>query len=720
MNREEARVYIKGKLSDYLILRGLSQECVHQGKFFRCLSPNHEDKHPSMRYYKSSNIVHCFSCHVNYDTLDLIGFDFGLSDYNSKLLKGCEIFGVTLDNQATKDAGSPEHGKKPDNSQKVFSFTGNPATSHSDAKELEGSSKVKDYSEYIEKSKLNRDQAKAYLVKRKISPDLADKFGLGVAKYFDKDLNKSMDMLVIPNPAEKSAVLRNLDDSCASGDRYRKLGRSGIWNADAFRKGKQLGMTVLIVEGELDALSVLTCGGLAVALGSTENYQQVVPVLNDMFGDPNSVPYLLLALDNDEAGRKCAKDLSDVLAAAHYTHKVVDLFCDCNDANEALNRYPKLFAETISSCRTVEGLAQWEFRQQRSGLAYRQAFVDAVEKDKYRPVLSTGYTLLDEAFEGGLASGLTFIGAIPSLGKTSFVLQMADHLASQGNDVLYFTLEMSVNELFARSISRFTYLTCRDDRKLSEPEISRLAKTTSGILLGRKYSNYSPEEMALIQSCMNQHSQLLQHFFPFEGVASYTVNDIYNVVDDFITKIGTRPVVIIDYLQILAPMSDRMTDKQATDMDVKMLKQISRQFDIPVIAISSFNRKSYGNASFEAFKESGLIEYSADVMLALQFKSLKYPEPDTMDVDEEKARNPRNVELVVLKNRLFPTGQKIFYQYDARYNYYEERCLSTKEELAAKGLLEDYSDEKKQKGKDADEVKPAPASCRDAVLNMCH
>lgn len=690
MNREEARVYIKGKLSDYLILRGLSQECVHQGKFFRCLSPNHEDKHPSMRYYKSSNIVHCFSCHVNYDTLDLIGFDFGLSDYNSKLLKGCEIFGVTLDNQATKNSGSSEHGKKPDNSQKLFSFTGNHAKSQSDAKELEGSSKVKDYSEYIEKSKLNRDQAKAYLVKRKISPDLADKFGLGVAKYFDKDLNKSMDMLVIPNPAEKSAVLRNLDDSCDSGDRYRKLGRSGIWNADAFRKGKRLGRNVLIVEGELDALSVLTCGGLAVALGSTENYKQVVPVLNDMFGDPNSVPYLLLALDNDEAGRKCAKDLSDVLAAAHYTHKVVDLFCDCNDANEALNRYPKLFAETISSCRTVEGLAQWEFRQQRSGLAYRQAFVDAVEKDKYRPVLSTGYTLLDEAFEGGLASGLTFIGAIPSLGKTSFVLQMADHLASQGNDVLYFTLEMSVNELFARSISRFTYLTCRDN-KLSEPEILRLAKTTSGILLGRKYTDYSPKEMALIQSCMNQHSQLLQHFFPFEGVASYTVNDIYNVVADFIAKIGTRPVVIIDYLQILAPMSDRMTDKQATDMDVKMLKQISRQFDIPVIAISSFNRKSYGNASFEAFKESGLIEYSADVMLALQFKSLKYPEPDTMDVDEEKARNPRNVELVVLKNRLFPTGQKIFYQYDARFNCYEERCLSTKEELAAKGLLEDYS-----------------------------
>ena len=719
MNREEARLYLIGKMEEYLLQRGLSDACVHHNWHFRCFSPDHEDKHPSMSFNRSANKVHCFGCGVTYDIFDLIGLDYGLKDYNSQFQKACELFNVTVDNKAVKNSRSPEHGKKPDNHQKIFSFTGNLAKSQSDAKELEGSSKMKDYSEYIEKSKLNRDQAKAYLVKRKISPDLADKFGLGVANYFDKDLNKSMDMLVIPNPAEKSAVLRNLDDSCDSGDRYRKLGRSGIWNADAFRKGKQLGMTVLIVEGELDALSVLTCGGLAVALSSTKNYKQVVPVLNDMFGDPNSVPYLLLALDNDEAGRKCAKDLSDVLAAAHYTHKVVDLFCDCNDANEALNRYPKLFAETISSCRTVEGLAQWEFRQQRSGLAYRQGFVDAVEKDKYRPVLSTGYDLLDEAFEGGLASGLTFIGAIPSLGKTSFVLQMADHLASQGNDVLYFTLEMSVNELFARSISRFTYLTCRD-RELSEPEILRLAKTTSGILLGRKYEKYSPEEMALIQSCMNQHSQLLQHFFPFEGVASYTVNDIYNVVDDFITKIGTRPVVIIDYLQILAPMSDRMTDKQATDMDVKMLKQISRQFDIPVIAISSFNRKSYGNASFEAFKESGLIEYSADVMLALQFKSLKYPEPDTMDVDEEKARNPRNVELVVLKNRLFPTGQKIFYQYDARFNCYEERCLSTKEELAAKGLLEDYSDEKKQKGKDTDEVKLAPASCRDAVLNLCH
>lgn len=715
MNREEARKYLIGKMEEYLLQRGLSDACVHHNWHFRCLSPDHEDKHPSMSFNRSANKVHCFGCGVTYDIFDLIGLDYGLKDYNSQFQKACELFNVTVDNKPAKNSRSPEHGKNPDNSQKLFSFTGNPATSHSDAKELEGSSKVKDYSEYIEKSKLNRDQAKAYLVKRKISPDLADKFGLGVAKYFDKTLNKSMDMLVIPNPAEKFAVLRNLDDSCDSGDRYRKLGRSGIWNADAFRKGKRLGMTVLIVEGELDALSVLTCGGLAVALGSTENYQQVVPVLNDMFGDPNSVPFLLLALDNDEAGRKCAKDLSDALAAAHYPHKVVDLFCGCNDANEALNRCPNMFAETISSCRTVEGLAQWEYRQQRSGLAYRQGFVDAVEKDKYRPVLRTGYDLLDEAFEGGLASGLTFIGAIPSLGKTSFVLQMADHLASQGNDVLYFTLEMSVNELFARSISRFTYLTCRD-RELSEPEILRLAKTTSGILLGRKYSNYSPEEMALIQSCMNRHSQLLQHFFPFEGVASYTVNDIYKVVADFIAKMGTRPVVIIDYLQILAPMSDRMTDKQATDMDVKMLKQISRQFDIPVIAISSFNRKSYGNASFEAFKESGLIEYSADVMLALQFKSLKYPEADTMDVDEEKARNPRNVELVVLKNRLFPTGQKIFYQYDARFNYYKECCYSTPQDLARCGYLEDYSSEPKNQ----DKPKSGSNSCLDAMLNMCH
>ena len=133
MNREEARKYLIGKMEEYLLQRGLSDACVHHNWHFRCFSPDHEDKHPSMSFNRSANKVHCFGCGVTYDIFDLIGLDYGLKDYNSQFQKACELFNVTVDNKAVKNSRSPEHGKKLHNSQKVFSFTGNPATSHSDA-----------------------------------------------------------------------------------------------------------------------------------------------------------------------------------------------------------------------------------------------------------------------------------------------------------------------------------------------------------------------------------------------------------------------------------------------------------------------------------------------------------------------------------------------------------------------------------------------------------
>lgn len=84
---------------------------------------------------------------------------------------------------------------------------------------------------------------------------------------------------------------------------------------------------------------------------------------------------------------------------------------------------------------------------------------------------------------------------------------------------------------------------------------------------------------------------------------------------------GKTPLVIVDYLQIVAPYNERATDKQNMDKAVLELKRISRDFKLPVIAVSSLNRMSYGQRiSMEAFKESGAIEYSSDVLIGLQLR----------------------------------------------------------------------------------------------------
>ena len=123
---------------------------------------------------------------------------------------------------------------------------------------------------------------------------------------------------------------------------------------------------------------------------------------------------------------------------------------------------------------------------------------------------------------------------------------------------------------------------------------------------------------------------------------------IRETAEKHISITGKRPVVIIDYLQILSPYNERYTDKQNTDKAVLELKRISRDHKLPVIAISSFNRMSYnGGAKMEAFKESGAIEYSSDILIALQAKGAD----KDINITEEKKKNPRDIELVILKKK---------------------------------------------------------------------
>ena len=97
---------------------------------------------------------------------------------------------------------------------------------------------------------------------------------------------------------------------------------------------------------------------------------------------------------------------------------------------------------------------------------------------------------------------------------------------------------------------------------------------------------------------------------------------------------------------------------------------MSRDFKTPLIGISSFNRASYKEAvTMEAFKESGAIEYSSDVLIGLQLKGAGGA---SFDANEAKRKTPREVELVVLKNRNGRTGDKIGFEFYPLFNFFRE------------------------------------------------
>ena len=291
------------------------------------------------------------------------------------------------------------------------------------------------------------------------------------------------------------------------------------------------------------------------------------------------------------------------------------------------------------------------------------AFAAYIEAQAHRPALKTGFDKLDKALDGGLYDGLYVIGAVSSLGKTAFCMQMADQLAQQGRDVLIFSLEMMAYELMARSISRESF-------QLDTSARRHMAKTVRGVLDGKRYPNYTGQEKAHLETATARYAAYANHLYFREGDHETGLDFLRREILRHIEETGEKPVVLIDYLQIIAPVDVHFTDKQNLDRIVCALKKLSRELELTIFAISSFNRENYNlEVSMAAFKESGGIDYSADVLMGLQARGAG---SRTFNIDEEKRKDPRELELKILKNRSAAIPEPIPYRYYPAFSCFEE------------------------------------------------
>ena len=399
-------------------------------------------------------------------------------------------------------------------------------------------------------------------------------------------------------------------------------------------------------------------GGVAVGLGSTSNAKKLPEILE---GKKLERP-LILALDNDSRGRQAQEELKQLLQDKKIPYITAELTTkDVKDPNEMLVKNRETFKARVEEAIKDDK----EKYLETSTDNYIQDFLNGIADSVNTPCISTGFKGIDEALDGGLYEGLYIVGAISSLGKTTLVTQIADQVAKQGHDVLIFSLEMARSELMAKSISRHTVI-----EVLDKGGDMKNAKTVRGITAGVRYANYNDTEKELIKNAVTAYSGYAKHIYITEGIGDLGAQQIRETVKKHVQYTGNTPLVIIDYLQILAPYNERATDKQNTDKAVMELKRISRDFKTPVIGISSFNRDNYNNAvSMQAFKESGAIEYSSDVLIGLQLKGAG--EKD-FDPTEAKKKNPREIELVILKNRNGQTGTKIPLEFYPLFNYFTE------------------------------------------------
>lgn len=671
MNREQAKEYLQSHGKDLL-----TPDKSRKGFICPICGSGSGAKGTGITTKDGIHFTCWAGCFTNSDIIDIIGQRDGLTEYREKLEAACREMGVTLEGGASsyrrttaKEDFSGADGKQ--NPHKTERNTHSDIHTNTYTQE-QASTPEEDYTAYFQQchSRLSETD---YPQKRGLSSATLERFNIGFdpawkhPKVVAEGKNPpATPRLIIPTSAS-SYLARDTRAEIPEPQRQyskSKVGKVHIFNLDALEDAER---PCFVVEGEIDALSIIEVGGNALALGSTSNADSLLRALE---GRKLKQP-LIIALDNDEAGEKAAKRLCGGLEKQGLTFYRRNPCEGFKDANEVLQKDPDSLRAAVEAANNA-GQEEKEEYLRTSSAANLQSFIDGIAASVDTPCISTGFPALDLMLDGGLYEGLYIMGAISSLGKTSLALQMCDQIAKAGTDVLIFSLEMARAELMAKSISRHTFILSHEAYPSPKDanKANRIAKTGRGITDGKRYINYSREERELINSAVKAYSEYAGRIFISEGVGDIGAEQIRETVERHIRITGRKPLILVDYLQILAPYSDRATDKQNTDKAVLELKRISRDFKTTVIAISSLNRMSYKDAiSMEAFKESGAIEYSADCLIGLQLKGAGKKDFNATD---EKKKDPRTIELIILKNRNAAVGGGATLEYYPRFNFFEE------------------------------------------------
>lgn len=688
----------------------LQRHGLSTSKPFRCLSPQHEDVHPSMSFDRQHGRVKCFSCGVSWDVYDAEAVAEGapLEQRNGRLQPSYRLpavkkallshYGLQEGENTAKGSRTPTTAQNgPQNaSQSVPAPSYRQSVERVAAAQREASQTVHFAQRFLAtgegltaKEKELRGQAIDYLKGRGISLETAIKKGVGFAPDWHQPQTSEPKVPVLVFPTHESAgqadgyTVRSLGQTKW---RYRKV------NPDSSRVylfgGKELlypRATLAVVEGEMDALALAEVGCPAVALGSVGNSKRFVSAIEKVRRDYEKKyqgnrysPKLLLALDQDEAGQKALGELKMALRQAGIAAYPASQLATDTMHGETPHPY-KDVDELLQAEDGASVLKANVQRLQQDPTDKLAAFISYANDANRKPAIPTGFASLDAALGGGLQQGLYILGAVSSLGKTTMALQIADHIAQSGAaPVLYYTLEMTQNQLISRSLSRMTFL-----RALAQSDYQQaqsLAWTSQGILKGWEHGG-DPARVELLRECLRSYAGWSSNIDFVDASltgAQPSASQIDADVAYFTKTHGVAPVVFVDYLQIMASDGERWDERKATKESVKALKNTAMAYDIPIFLISSFNRAAYDSpVSQSSYKESGDIEYSADALLGLQFKGVG---ESGFNVQEAKNAEPRQIEAVFLKNRV-GKDSTIAFSYDAAHNlYYEAESASVAED----------------------------------------
>jgi replicative DNA helicase len=275
--------------------------------------------------------------------------------------------------------------------------------------------------------------------------------------------------------------------------------------------------------------------------------------------------------------------------------------------------------------------------------------------------VETGFTDLDQLCGGLHNSELVILAARPSMGKTAFAMNIAEHAAiNLKQPVLFVSLEMAALELADRLLCSAAQVNGHRLRNgtISQEDRRRLVQKSSEIGSAPLFIDDTP---------------------------SRTLTEIAAVARRLKRKQGLS-MIVIDYLQLIEPDNPRDPRQEQVARIARRLKGMSRELDIPVLCLAQLNRQAEvsrdNRPRLNHLRESGAIEQDADVVMFVHREEYY----QTNDEDRERVRG--QAEIIIAKQRNGPIGDvKLLWQHDfTRFVNLEHRPYDEFEQFGSTGF----------------------------------
>lgn len=254
----------------------------------------------------------------------------------------------------------------------------------------------------------------------------------------------------------------------------------------------------------------------------------------------------------------------------------------------------------------------------------------------------SGYTYIDRTTNGFQNGDLIIIAARPSVGKTAFALNLAVNAATRASkSIAIFSLEMPVIQLATRMLA------------------AKASVESDKLRTGKYISN---QDWAKIDEAVNKLEKAQLYM---DDSSSIKINDIFAKCRKLKQDNGLD-MIIVDYLQLVSPSVSRGDNRQQEVAEIsRALKQLARELQVPVIALSQLSRSvEKGGEKYPQLsdlRESGAIEQDADIVMFLHRDSKENQNEDG------SRKEVQTIKVIIAKHRNGALAN-IDLAFDSKYN----------------------------------------------------